>query len=503
MHFMVSFTCMNAKNITLEDLRNRDRMWRPACHFTPALNWMNDPCGLVYFHGQYHLFYQHNPSDADWGSMHWGHAVSTDLLTWHDAPIALFPTDPEGMAFTGSAVVPSEKSAGAGWNGEPDTVVAVYTGAIQRTTPLDNHQRQCIATSRDGHTWVPEGVVLDNPGIQNFRDPKVGWHPEAGHWFMVLAVERNINIYTSHDLRSWNQSDTITVSTALPAGVLECPDLFPLPVMNASNRTEWVLVIHVENVDPADPGAYYTVGSFDGHRFLQTYDAFLPIDGGHDFYATQSWANMAPGDERRVWIAWSANSAYARRQPTSRWAGVMSIPREIRLRYMDGRPVLCQVPLRELASKRRSSVEPVQQRFTSAGLSRYYRVENSSAWDILVEAKSCRILLSFGSAGFITIYRGQRTFTIDRTACDMGRFSGLVDPVKTIVLYPDCGEKPLTRVLFDRSILECFLDDGHRATTDLVFPEVPLQGIVVAAQLYDGVQVFPLRPAMHRDTDRF
>ncbi|WP_321992521.1 glycoside hydrolase family 32 protein [Marispirochaeta aestuarii] len=490
---------MNTGNISPGEQRKRDRMWRPVCHFTPPFNWMNDPCGLVYFHGNYHLFYQHNPADAVWGSMHWGHAVSSDLLTWQDAPLALTPNNSEGMAFTGSAVVPSEASGGEGWKGESDAVVAIYTGAIQRTTPEDNHQRQCIATSRDGYIWDRGGVVLDNPGIQNFRDPKVGWYQETGHWFMVLAVERSIHVYTSRDLRSWKQSDTITMDAELPGGVLECPDLFPLQVINDPGRTEWVLVLHIENADSADPGAYYTLGSFDGYRFLKTVGTFLPIDGGHDFYATQSWTNMGPEDERRVWIAWSANPVYARLQPTSRWVGVLSIPREISLRCLDGRGLLCQVPVRELMSLRRSSVEPVQQRFTSSGLTRYYRVEDTLAWEILVEANFCRIILSFGSAGRIIIYRGQRTFTIDRTDCDMGRFTELVDPVKTSLLHQDYAEKPTTRVFFDRSILECFLDDGYRTTTDLVFPEAPLQGIEVATQSYDEVQVFPLEPVMHRD----
>ena len=316
---------------------------RPLVHFTPPAGWLNDPNGLVHLDGEYHLCYQHHPHSTDWGPMHWGHAVSTDLLTWTDLPIALEP-DANGTVYSGSAVVDSDGTAGRG----AGALVACYT----QFTP--EVQVQSVATSTDrGRTWQPlrtNPVLRPPPDTPDFRDPKVVRYREGdrAHWVMALAVGDGVWLYTSDDLRRWEPASRFQPEVGRPHGVWECPDLFPLAVEGAG-RSRWVLACGVIDGAPAGgSGTRYWTGDFDGATFTADGPARW-VDHGADFYAAQSWSDVPDG--RRIWLAWMSNWAYAGRVPADVRRGRMTLPRTLRLVDDGAGLVLAQRPVAELAAR--------------------------------------------------------------------------------------------------------------------------------------------------------
>ena len=325
-----------------------DEPYRLQYHFTPPEAWMNDPNGLVYYDGEYHLFYQHNPDDTVWGPMHWGHAVSNDLVNWQYLPIALYP-DEIGTIFSGSAVVDWQDTAGFG----AEALVAIFTHAA------GNRQMQSLAYSTDrGRTWqkYDGNPVIEPPNnIRNFRDPKVFWYDEnggVGHWVMSVAAGNIILFYTSPDLVNWESSGGFGLGYGAMCGVWETPDLFELPV-DGGPETRWVLAVGIGGCAPGGgSGVQYFVGDFDGEAFTSENpkDTVLWADFGADFYAAQSWSD-APED-RRIWLAWMNNWPYAQDIPTSTWRGAFTIPREVALTTTPQGIRLAQQPVPELAERR-------------------------------------------------------------------------------------------------------------------------------------------------------
>ncbi|MEP7344519.1 MAG: glycoside hydrolase family 32 protein, partial [Gemmatimonadaceae bacterium] len=320
--------------------------FRPQFHFTPERNWMNDPNGMVFYEGEWHLFYQYNPYGNTWGHMSWGHAVSRDLMQWQHLPVALAEEDGI-MIFSGSAVVDWKNTSGFGINGKPP-IVAVYTGH------REGRQDQRIAFSNDrGRTWTkaPGGPVLD-VGMADFRDPKVFWHAPTSRWVMTVALskEKKLRFYTSPDLKQWKQAGEFGPAGAT-GGLWECPDLFPLKVEGGG--TKWVLIV---NINPGGPvggsGTQYFVGEFDGARFVSDADAkdVRWADYGADFYAGVSWSDVPESDGRRVWLGWMSNWSYAQEVPTSPWRSAMTVPRELTLRRTPDGLRLVQKPVVELES---------------------------------------------------------------------------------------------------------------------------------------------------------
>src|SRR5215216_3309237 len=298
--------------------------FRPLYHFTPPSNWMNDPNGMVYANGEYHLFYQYHPASDVWGPMHWGHAVSRDLLNWKHLSIALYP-DELGTIFSGSAVVDTHNTAGFG----KEAMVAIFTHH------KDNVQSQSLAYSMDsGRTWTKyhANPVLAAPNdTPDFRDPKVFWYGEqnTGHWVMCLAVRDRIMFYRSSNLIQWTHSGEFGPGYGSTAGVWETPELFELPVDHGPD-TRWVLTIGVSDGAPAGgSGTQYFIGSFDGRNFTSENppETVLWADYGADFYAAQSWNDEPYG--RRLLIAWMNNWQYALLSPSSSGQrGIFSLIRE-------------------------------------------------------------------------------------------------------------------------------------------------------------------------------
>lgn len=313
---------------------------RPAWHFTTADRWLNDPNGLVYHDGTYHLFFQSNPHGPEWGEMSWGHAVSADLVHWTDLGTAIPATETE-MVFSGSAVVDEHGTAGFG----AGALVAVYTSAYRAPSPRAGIQAQSLAVSSDGGaTWSRyEGNPVLDIGSSEFRDPYVFRYQD--HWVMAVVVsdEHRVQLYTSPDLRTWTFSSAVGPTRAT-GGLWECPALVPVPVEGGGSS--WALLVSLNPGGPTGGSAtQYLLGEFDGYRFVPD-EADEPdwLDHGHDYYAAVAW-NGTP-DGRALTIAWAGSWQYASDVPAAPWRGAMSLVRELRVvAEPGGRRVLAQHPI--------------------------------------------------------------------------------------------------------------------------------------------------------------
>jgi fructan beta-fructosidase len=323
---------------------------RPSIHFAPAKNWMNDPNGLILLDGVWHLFFQHNPNGSRWGDIAWGHASSTDLATWTEHPVAIAGDEHE-MIFSGSIVHDVHDTSGLGGGAGP--LVAIYTSHYVDHPVHGTRQAQSIAHSLDhGMTWTTyAGNPVDDRDRPDYRDPKVFWHdgPDGGRWIMV-AVEADrsrLVISGSSDLRTWRELSTFETDTV--PGFWECPDLFPLPLDGGGER--WVLLLST-----GGPNQAYVVGEFDGVRFVE--EAAPPADlerriaeHGPDNYAAVTFAGVTG---RRVMIGWMGHAGEA---PTSPWRGIMTAPRELSLRTIDGCARLSSRFARELDPPRSATID--------------------------------------------------------------------------------------------------------------------------------------------------
>ena len=455
---------------------------RPRYHFTPPQNFMNDPNGLVFFDGEYHLFYQYNPVGDVWGHMSWGHAVSRDLLHWEHLPVALHEEN-SMMIFSGSAVVDWQNTSGFGTQGNPP-LVAVYTGHSKA------EQTQNIAYSTDrGRTWTK---YAGNPvlaiGASDFRDPKVFWHAPTSQWIMVtvLSDQHKVRFDGSPDLKHWTYLSDFGPAGATD-GLWECPDLFPLSLEGQAGTTKWVLKVDVLK----GTGAQYFIGDFDGTRFSNaaTQNEIRRVDYGADFYAAQSWSD-AP-NERRIWIGWLNNWHYANEVPTSPWRGVFSIPRELRLRKHSDRLHLVQWPAEEWKQLR----QPLYH-VTNADIalvnSQLAALEMDTAGEIQVEfgpgtASAFGLKLCMGERHetLINYDVESQELSIDRRSSGESAFSDQFADVHRAPLgaplTPEGGKIKL-RILVDSCSVEVFVNEGRAVISDLIFPNVQNMGVKLYTQ---------------------
>ena len=447
---------------------------RPRFHFTPARHFMNDPNGLVFYQGEYHLFYQHNPFGDRWGHMSWGHAVSRDMLRWEHLPVALAEEDGV-MIFSGSAVVDRENSSGfcQASGGDRSCLVAIYTGHGK------GRQTQNLAYSNDrGRTWTKyaKNPVIDL-GLKDFRDPKVFWHAPGRRWVMVTVLpdQHKVRFFASPDLKAWTALSDFGPAGAT-GGVWECPDLFELPIENEPGRTRWVLDVDLNPGGVAGgSGDQYFVGTFDGTRFVADEPPTRTrwVDYGKDFYASLSFSDMPAGDRRRVWMGWASNWLYTNDEPTSPWRGVQSIPRTLTLRRGPDGLRLVQSPIAELETLRltpqpaaitgRTTLPPsaeielrvVPGEWRETGI----RLSNDAGEEVIVGIDRTPLEV------FVDRRRSRRTPFHDAYP---GRHAGPV-------AWRDGGIT--LRVLFDRSVIEVFADGGETVITDRLFPSAPLDRI--------------------------
>ena len=321
---------------------------RPQIHFSPAAKWMNDPNGMVFFNNTYHLFYQYYPDSTVWGPMHWGHAISKDVVHWEHMPIALYP-DSLGYIFSGSAVVDINNTSGLGKDGKPP-MIAIFThhDTVGLNARRNDFQNQSIAYSLDeGKTWTKyaNNPVVKNPGIVDFRDPKVMWFEEQQKWVMTLATKDRITFYSSKNLVDWTKESEFGEQVGAHGGVWECPDLFPL---NYNGEKIWVLLVSINPGGPNKGSAtQYFTGKFDGKNFTPFHTEIRWIDHGPDDYAGVTWSNTG---DRKIFLGWMSNWQYADRVPTSPWRSAMTVPRDLGIKKIGDRYFVTARPVPELST---------------------------------------------------------------------------------------------------------------------------------------------------------
>ena len=438
---------------------SRDEQYRPQIHFTPARNWMNDPNGMVYIDGVYHLYYQYNPQGHGWGNLSWGHATSTDLVHWEEKNVAMTPNE-WGMIFSGSAVIDKDNTAGFG----KDAIVALYTSA-------DQHQQQSLAYSTDGgmtFTQYEGNPVIRNTELPDFRDPKVFWHEESGKWIMCLALgwSCEIEFWGSENLKDWSKLSSFTSSSVrFNKGQWECPDLIRLPYKEGE---KWVLLV---STNPGGPvggsGTAYFVGDFDGTTFTaMDLDYPLWLDYGSDNYAGVTWSNMPDG--RHVMIGWMNNWNYADAVPADPWCSAMTLPRELSLTDVNGSPLLASRVVREIegiagewkiATDGRMDVADAYE----AKLS--FNLKESSSFTLSNSVGEYMEIMVNADAGKLIVKRTSSTGKVS--------FNNLFSVPSIAAPFNEEADIMELHVFIDRSSVEIFNADGTMVMTNIVFPKEP------------------------------
>ncbi len=347
-YFAIAFLFISCTVITKESKAQESyhEKHRPQIHFSPRAHWMNDPNGMVFHNGTYHLFFQYYPDSTVWGPMHWGHATSKDLVHWTEEKIALYP-DSLGYIFSGSAVVDKNNTSGFGKDGTiPLIAIFTYHNAKAEKEGKDNYQTQGLAYSLDeGKTWTKydKNPVLHNPGIKDFRDPKVMWYEAGKKWIMTLATKDRISFYSSTDLKNWVKESEFGETLGAHGGVWECPDLFP---MNYNSDTVWVLLVSTNPGGPNGGSAtQYFTGYFDGKKFTPDQSDIRWMDYGPDNYAGVTWSNVG---DRKLCLGWMSNWQYANLVPTAPWRSAMTVPRDLGIRKVGNKFMLNSKPAAEL-----------------------------------------------------------------------------------------------------------------------------------------------------------
>ncbi len=426
------------------DTTNREH-FRPSYHHTPVYGWMNDPNGMFYKDGVWHLYYQWNPYGSQWENMTWGHSTSRDLIHWEAQPTAIEP-DWLGSIFSGSCVTRGNE------------VVAMYTSA-------GHHQTQSIAISKDGGRTFEKysgNPVLTTSDVPDFRDPRPFWNEDIQAWNLILAAGQEMRIYSSKDLKDWKYESSFGKEYGNHSGVWECPDLFPIGPETLKGK-KWVLIC---NINPGGPfggsATQYFVGQFDGHKF--TCESMPKVtkwlDYGKDHYATVSFYN-AP-DNRRTVLAWMSNWQYANQVPTKQFRSANSIPRDLGLFTCGEETYVSVVPSQEMLALRGDKVK-----------------QPTEACEIVVDLKgTADITLSNGKGEQVTMrYDGQQqTFTMDRTKSGDVSFS---EAFPAVTVAPTFGTIKQLRLFIDRCSIEAFDSDGKMAMTNLVFPSEPYNNIKI------------------------
>jgi len=464
----LSYGCTSSRKMIRQDTAAEP--YRPSYHFTPKAHWMNDPNGMVYLNGKYHLFFQYNPDSTIWGPMHWAHAISKDMIHWEEQAIALYP-DSLGTIFSGSAVIDKDNTAGFGKN----AMVAIFTHHNKKIEDQKTglHQNQSLAYSLDeGKTWTKYAgnPVLPNPGIWDFRDPKVMWHAATGKWIMTLATKDRITFYSSPNLKKWTKESEFGEKLGAHGGVWECPDLFPLEL---NGKTYWVLLVSINPGGPNGGSAtQYFTGDFDGKTFVPNSEKQKWMDYGTDNYAGVTFSNTG---KRKTLIGWMNNWNYANVVPTTAWRGATTIPRDLTLSKVGNDLYLASNPIPELLRiekmvDERKGLTGVDSLNLSANLKKgkglKIEIQVDSPGDFSLE-------LSDGSNQKLIVgYQEQAGYFIDRTRAGRSDFESGFAKMHRSPRISNVAAKKLT-VYIDAASVELFADGGITAMTDVFFPAHP------------------------------
>ncbi len=463
---------------------------RPQFHFSPPAAWMNDPNGMVFYAGEYHLFYQFYPDSTVWGPMHWAHAVSKDMVHWEHLPIALYP-DSLGYIFSGSAVVDWNNTSGFGTTGKPP-LVAIYTyhDMAAEKAGRKNYQSQAIAYSNDlGRTWTKYAhnpVIPNTRNLPDFRDPKVCWHEDSKQWILALAVKDHLQIWGSKNLKTWEHLSDFGKEFGTHKGVWECPDLFPMVV---DGMTKWVLL---QNLNPGAPaggsGTQYFVGQFDGKNFTLDPD-FAPsvrneqavwLDYGSDNYAGVTWSDVPQSDGRRLFLGWMSNWDYATVVPTKRWRSAMTLPRTLELKKTPVGYRLFSLPVKELENLRGQRLQ-----LDKTALSGSLDLTDKLGFTPTLSEIELEIELPENASGVFGIEISNRQNELYRVGYDASKKAFFSDRQKAgdaafskkflsgVHYAPRMGSGKTLQmhVFLDAASAELFADNGATAITDIFFPQ--------------------------------
>ena len=469
--FLLTFliiSCTGGKKISLYQ-----EMHRPQFHFSPPEKWINDPNGLVFYEGEYHLFYQFYPDSTVWGPMHWGHAVSKDLVHWEHLPVALYP-DSLGYIFSGSAVIDWKNRSGFQTGNDPP-MIAIFTQHSEEWLKKgrNDYQNQSISFSNDkGRTFQTYNLnpVIPNRGAKDFRDPKVIWDETFQKWIMVLAAGQKVEFFSSSNLIKWEYLSEFGTDIGAQGGIWECPDLFPLKI---GDLVKWILI---GNINPGAPnggsGTQYFIGNFDGTKFINDNpkDTTLWLDYGPDNYAGVTWSDLPDDDGRRILIGWMSNWDYAQKMPTVEWRNAMTIPRTLELKKTKYGLRLCSNPVDELKKLRKTEQNVVlnpDSVIKISGLNEIVltvKLTDSLADEFgLIFSNSLNEKLIIG----FNIHLNQ--FYIDRTESGKTDFSPDF-PKKHMAPRIGSDSTLQLHLFLDYSSLELFADKGITSMTETFFP---------------------------------
>ena len=492
------FICAACSSVKQAKQTAYNETHRPQFHFSPKAHWMNDPNGLVYLNGTYHLFFQYYPDSTVWGPMHWGHATSKDLVHWDEQAIALYP-DSLGWIFSGSAVYDKNNTSGLGKDGKMP-LVAMFTHHNSKLEKQgrNDYQNQSLAYSLDeGKTWTKYAgnPVLKNPGIVDFRDPKVRWNDEVRKWILTLATKDRITFYSSTDLKNWNKESEFGEKAGAHGGVWECPDLFP---MQLNGKTVWVLLVSINPGGPNKGSAtQYFVGDFDGKIFTPYNTDTKFIDWGADNYAGVTWSNTG---DRSIFLGWMSNWQYANIVPTEKWRSAMAFPRELSLKTVGNMVYLASEPVKEL-NDILSETSSVNNTVVNGSLDLSDKIEAfNSQYQLKFSSEKLTnysIVLSndLGEEVVIGYDKQANQYYIDRSKAGKIAFEKGFGVKHTA---PRISEEAGTEVtlIVDVASVELFADNGLSVMTDIFFPNKTLtkvsiksaDGMILKNLSYSGIE---------------
>ena len=488
-----NFSDLN-KETNMKEKNDDEFMYRPNIHFAPQKNWMNDPNGMFYHKGKYHLYFQHNPNSNVWGPMHWGHATSENLIHWNEHPIALYP-DKLGTIFSGSAVVDLENTSGFGSIENPP-IVAIFTNhnSEEEKKGSELFQNQSIAYSLDdGYSWEKYNgnPVIKNPGIKDFRDPKVIWYEKDKKWILTLAASQVTKFYESKDLKKWNFISSFGEGIGNHNGVWECPDLFELQVKGTS-KTKWV---HLVSINPGGPNGgsatQYFVGDFNGKKFTidekfenqmkKNHDFWT--DFGRDNYAGVTYFNGTNNKFRKLYQGWMSNWQYAGLVPTKTWRSAMTLPRELELHYsQQGGYRLRSKIISQLEKNITKTLEIEDQ---------LLKEKTIIANDAMIDLSSTKIQMKLSDmektmySFVLSNSQGDslkfgydhelKKFFIDRSKSGIVNFSKNFVPNSSYANRLDTTNDLNVVIILDKTSIELFYDNGDIVMTEIFFPKAPYE----------------------------
>jgi fructan beta-fructosidase len=469
---------------TTSNLSNFNEEFRPQVHFSPDSMWMNDPNGMVFYEGEYHLFYQYFPDSIVWGPMHWGHAISTDLIHWEHMPIAIKP-DYNGWIYSGSAVVDWNNTTKFAENGTKP-LIAIFTQHLQEDTGFV--EQQSIAYSIDkGRSWKMfiDNPVLKDTSVVDFRDPKVFWHNETGKWIMTLACRNHVRFYSSPNMKTWVLESEFGKEYGSHGGVWECPELIQLPVNNTDTK-KWTLLV---SLNPGGlhggSGTQYFVGDFNGNEFVPETpkDTIQWLEYGADNYAGVTWSNHLDENNKPAFMGWMSNWQYATLTPTKRWRSAMTLPRYLSL-IQNGSSYSIQLePLN--INKLKST--PILQTKELTVEKTYDLVINELGGvyniDFTLQDLSKTVTLTFsnstGDSTILIIDKPDNRIIFDRTKSGITAFKNEFGAVHVSPFYLN-NQSYKFQIIVDKSSIEIFINDGAWVATEQIFPSGGIADVSIA-----------------------